>query len=116
MTDIRRIEPGPRMSQCVVHGGIAHLAGQVGAPGASVAEQTRAVLAEVDRLLAAAGTSKARLITAQVWLADMGAFGEMNAVWDAWVDPANPPARWTGEARLAAPDLLVEIIVTAAVP
>jgi hypothetical protein len=29
---IRRIEPGPRMSQAVVHGGIAYLAGQVGAP------------------------------------------------------------------------------------
>jgi enamine deaminase RidA (YjgF/YER057c/UK114 family) len=115
MTEISRIEPGPRMSQAVVHNGIAYLAGQVGAPGTSVTEQTRAVLAEIDRLLAAAGTSKARLLTAQIWLADIGAFGEMNAVWDAWVDPANPPARWTGEAKLATPDYKVEIIVTAAV-
>jgi enamine deaminase RidA (YjgF/YER057c/UK114 family) len=103
------------MAQAVVHNGVVHLAGQVGAPGGSVAEQTRAVLAEVDRLLGLAGTSKARLLTAQVWLADMGAFEEMNAVWDAWVDRANPPARWTGEARLATPDYKVEIIVTAAV-
>jgi enamine deaminase RidA (YjgF/YER057c/UK114 family) len=115
MSDITRIEPGPRMSQAVVHGGIAYLAGQVGAPGQSVTEQTQAVLAEVDRLLAAAGTSKARLLTAQIWLADMAAFAEMNAVWDAWVDRANPPARWTGEAKLATPDYKVEIIVTAAV-
>ncbi len=114
MTDISRIEPGPRMSQAVVHNGIAYLAGQVGAPGTSVTEQTRAVLAEIDRLLAAAGTSKARLLTAQIWLADIGTFGEMNAVWDAWVDGANPPARWTGEAKLATPDYKVEIIVTAA--
>jgi enamine deaminase RidA (YjgF/YER057c/UK114 family) len=114
MTDISRIEPGPRMSQAVVHNGIAYLAGQVGAPGGSVTEQTRAVLAEIDRLLAAAGTSKARLLTAQIWLADIGTFGEMNAVWDAWVDGANPPARWTGEAKLATPDYKVEIIVTAA--
>ncbi len=114
MTDIPRIEPGPRMSQAVVHNGIAYLAGQVGAPGGSVTEQTRAVLAEIDRLLAAAGTSKARLLTAQIWLADIGTFGEMNAVWDAWVDGANPPARWTGEAKLATPDYKVEIIVTAA--
>ncbi len=112
---ITRIEPGPRMSQAVVHGGIVHLAGQVGAPGGSVAEQTRAVLAEIDRLLALAGTDSSRLLTAQIWLSDMAAFAEMNAVWDAWVDPANPPARWTGEARLAAPDYSVEIIVTAAV-
>lgn len=115
MTDITRIEPGRRMSQAVVHGGIAYLAGQVGAPGGSVTEQTRAVLAEVDRLLAACGTDKSRLLTAQIWLADMAAFQEMNAVWDAWVDGANPPARWTGEAKLATPDYKVEIIVTAAV-
>ena len=115
MTHIIRIEPGPRMSQAVVHNGVAHLAGQVGAPGASVTEQTRAVLAEVDRLLAAAGTSKARILTAQIWLSDIKSFGEMNAVWDAWVDRGNPPARWTGEAKLATPDHKVEIIVTAAV-
>jgi hypothetical protein len=74
------------------------------------------VLGEVDRLLALAGTSKARLLTAQIWLSDMATFQEMNAVWDAWVDRANPPARWTGEAKLATPDYKVEIIVTAAVP
>ena len=115
MADITRINPGPRMSEAVVYNGIVYLAGQVGAPGASVTEQTKAVLAEVDRLLAQAGTSKARLLTAQIWLADIASFGEMNAVWDAWVDPANPPARWTGEAKLATPDYKVEIIVTAAV-
>ena len=115
MTDITRIEPGTRMSQAVVHNGVAHLAGQVGAPGASVTEQTRAVLAEVDRLLAACGTDRSRLLTAQIWLSDMGTFAEMNAVWDAWVDRANPPARWTGEAKLATSDYKVEIIVTAVV-
>jgi enamine deaminase RidA (YjgF/YER057c/UK114 family) len=115
MTHITRIESGSRMSQAVVHNGIAYLAGQVGRPGASVTEQTQAVLAEIDRLLAAAGTSKARLLTAQIWLSDIASFGEMNAVWDAWVDQANPPARWTGEAKLATPDYKVEIIVTAAV-
>ena len=115
MADITRINPGPRMSEAVVYNGIAYLAGQVGAPGASVTEQTQAVLAEVDRILAQAGTSKARLITTQIWLSDITTFGEMNAVWDAWVDPANPPARWTGEAKLATPDYKVEIIVTAAV-
>jgi len=111
---VRRIEPGPRMSQAVVHGGVVYLAGQVGAPGAGVAEQTRAVLAQVDRLLAEAGTDKSRILAATIWLADIADFAEMNGVWDAWVDPANPPARATGESRLAAPEFKVEIIVTAA--
>jgi enamine deaminase RidA (YjgF/YER057c/UK114 family) len=102
------------MSQAVVHGGVVYLAGQVGAPGAGVAEQTRAVLAQVDRLLAEAGTDKSRILAATIWLADIADFAEMNGVWDAWVDPANPPARATGESRLAAPEFKVEIIVTAA--
>ena len=111
---VRRIEPGPRMSQAVVHGGVAYLAGQVGAPGTSVTEQTHAVLAQIDRLLAEAGSNKSRILTATIWLADIGTFAEMNTVWDAWVDPANPPARATGESGLAAPEYSVEIIVTAA--
>ena len=115
MTDIRRIGPGPRMSEAVVYNGIVYLAGQVGAPGENVTVQTQAVLAEVDRLLGEAGTTKARILTAQIWLADIGTFAEMNTVWDAWVDRDNPPARWTGEAKLATPDYKVEIIVTAAV-
>lgn len=114
MADIKRIECGPRMSMGVVHNGIVYLAGQVGNPGDSVTEQTREVLAQVDRLLALAGTDKTRILTAQIWLADMADFAEMNAVWDAWVPQGNCPARATGEAKLATPDYKVEVIVTAA--
>jgi enamine deaminase RidA (YjgF/YER057c/UK114 family) len=80
-----------------------------------VAGQTRLVLAEIDRLLAAAGTSKANLISASIWLADIGTFAEMNSVWDSWVTPGATPARATVEARLAGPQYLVEIAVVAAV-
>lgn len=111
---IRRIEPGKRMSQAVIHGDTVYLAGQVGTPGATVTEQTKDVLAAIDRLLAEAGTDKSKLLQATIWLADMRDFAAMNAVWDAWVDTTNPPARATGEARLAGPDYLVEIIVIAA--
>lgn len=116
MTDITRLETGPRMSQAVIHGSTVYLAGQVGAPGESVTAQTRAVLAEVDRLLAAAGTDRTRMLHVQIWLADMADFAEMNAVWDAWVPQGHTPARATGEAKLATPDYRVEIIVTAALP
>ena len=115
MSDIIRIESGARMSQAVVHNGIAYLAGQVGAEGSSVTEQTAAVLASVDRLLALAGTDKTKVLTAQVWVADIADFAEMNAVWDTWVPAGNAPARWTGEAQLATPGYKVEIIITAAV-
>ena len=112
--DIRRIEPGARMSQAVVHGNTVYLAGQVGAPGESVAAQTEAVLEQIERLLTKAGSDKSRVLSATIWLADMADFAEMNSVWDAWVDRENPPARATGEARLAGPDYKVEIIIIAA--
>ncbi|OWJ78358.1 RidA family protein [Haematobacter missouriensis] len=114
MSDITRIETGARMSEAVVYNGLIFLAGQIGAPGASVREQTEAALAEVDRLLAAAGSDKTRILSAQIWLADIADFAEMNAVWDAWVAPGHTPARATGESKLAAPDYKVEVIVVAA--
>lgn len=111
---IQRIDAGARMSQAVVHGDTVYLAGQVGAPGQSVTAQTQAVLASIEALLARTGSDKSRILSATIWLADMADFAEMNAVWDKWVDGKDPPARATGEARLATPDYRVEIIVVAA--
>ena len=111
---IQRLETGPRMSQAVIHGNTVYLAGQVGAPGQSVTAQTTAILASIDRLLGEAGSDKSKLLQATIWLDSMDDFAEMNAVWDAWVDPENPPARAAGESRLARPDFKVEIIVVAA--
>jgi enamine deaminase RidA (YjgF/YER057c/UK114 family) len=111
---IERIQSNPRMSQAVVHGDTIYLAGQVGAPGKSVAEQTRAILASIESLLSECGSDKSKILSATIWLADMTEFEEMNQVWDAWVDTAHAPARATGEARLAAPAYRVEIIVIAA--
>ena len=112
--DIKRFETGPRMSQAVVHNGTVYLAGQVGEAGFDVTEQTKQALAEVDRLLALAGTDKTRILSAQIWLADMSTFAEMNSVWDTWVPQGHTPARATGEAKLATPDYKVEVIVTVA--
>ena len=114
---IKRHHTNDRMSQCVVHGDTVYLAGQVAqsAPGGTVAEQTKAILGQIDTLLAEAGTDKSNALTATIWLCSMDDFAEMNAVWDAWVPTGHAPARACGEARLAGSDLLVEVIVTAAV-
>lgn len=113
---ITRINPRPRSSSAVIHGKTVYLAGQVGTAGDSVADQTRAILASVDRLLAEAGTDKSRLLQAIIWLAEMDDFKEMNAVWDQWVSPGQAPARATGQSRLALPGYRVEIVCTAALP
>jgi enamine deaminase RidA (YjgF/YER057c/UK114 family) len=114
MSDITRLETGPRMSQAVIHNGIVYLAGQVGRPGDSVADQTRTCLAEVDRLLALAGSDKTRILTVQVWLADASTVAEMNAVWDEWAPQGHTPTRATGESKLVAPEYKVEVLVIAA--
>jgi enamine deaminase RidA (YjgF/YER057c/UK114 family) len=116
MPAITRLEPGTRLSQAVIHSGLVFLAGQVGETAADVYGQTRECLAEVDRLLALAGTDKTRILMAQVWLADVTTAAEMNRAWEEWVAPGQAPARATGEAKLVAPRYLVEIIVTAALP
>ena len=110
---IERTKTATRMSQIVKHNGTAYLAGQVG-EGATVAEQTEDCLSRVDALLTEAGSSREQMLQAIIWLADMGDFAEMNAVWDAWVPEGHAPARACGEAALAAPKFRVEIIVTAA--
>lgn len=111
---IERKHTSARMSKIVKHNGVAYLCGQVGNAGDSVADQTRECLARVDSLLEEAGTSREKMLQAVIWLADMADFAEMNAVWDAWVPEGHAPARACGEARLARPELKVEVIVTAA--
>jgi enamine deaminase RidA (YjgF/YER057c/UK114 family) len=113
---VERKEVGPRMSQIVIHGATVYLAGVVAHDnaGKSVTEQTKEILGTIDRYLKEAGTDKSKLLSANIWLADMATFGEMNAVWDGWVSPGHTPARATVEAKLAAPQYKVEIMVVAA--
>jgi enamine deaminase RidA (YjgF/YER057c/UK114 family) len=112
---IKRLETGLRMSQAAVHGNTIYLAGQVAEdPSADVAGQTQQILAAIDRLLAAAGSDKTRILSATIYLADIGTFAQMNSAWDAWVPAGHTPARATVEARLAAPHYKVEIQVIAA--
>jgi enamine deaminase RidA (YjgF/YER057c/UK114 family) len=112
---VKRHQVGPRMSQAVVHGNTVYLAGQVAGDEPTTKAQTEVVLKKIDTLLAAVGTNKSNLLSATVYLADMKSYDQMNAAWDAWVDPVNTPARATVEAKLAQQKFLVEISVVAAI-
>jgi enamine deaminase RidA (YjgF/YER057c/UK114 family) len=113
---IERHETGPRLSRAVVHNDTVYLAGIVSEQpkGKNTAEQTTEILAQIDSLLAKAGSDKGKLLSAHVWLTDMANFAEMNAVWEAWLAPDSAPARATVQALLASPERKVEIMVTAA--
>ena len=107
---------GARLSQGVKHGDTIYVAGQVADdPSAPVKGQTEQILRKIDGILAHYGSHKSKLLSATIYVANMGLYNDMNAAWDAWIDPANTPARATVEARLATPKYLVEIMAVAAI-
>ena len=112
---VQRFDVGARMSEMAVHNGVCYLAGQVAVGGApDISGQTREVLGAIDALLAKAGTDKTKVLRAQIYLADIGDFPGMNAVWDTWVVAGHTPTRATVQAALAKPEWRIEIVVTAA--
>ena len=111
---IQRFQKSPRMAQAVAGAKTVHIAGQVADDRkAGIEEQTRQVLAKIDALLAEAGGKKSDLLAVNIFLPHISDFDAMNQVYDAWVDPANPPARACVEARLADPDLRIEVTAVA---
>jgi enamine deaminase RidA (YjgF/YER057c/UK114 family) len=104
----------PIISRAVVRGDTIYLCGVTPDPVGDIKTQTKQVLDRIDRLLQTAGTDKSKLLTAQVWLSDMRLFEAHNAVWNEWVDAKNPPLRACVQADLWRPNMLVEIMVTAA--
>ncbi|MET3107365.1 enamine deaminase RidA (YjgF/YER057c/UK114 family) [Oxalobacteraceae bacterium GrIS 2.11] len=113
--EIKRHHVGARMSEMAIYNSTVYLAGQVASDaGLDIVGQTQDVLAQIDKLLAEAGTDKSRILMAQIYLSDLANFAGMNQVWDAWVVNGNTPPRATVQAALAKPEWLIEIVITAA--
>lgn len=114
---IQRIQPSARFCEVSIYNGIAYFAGQVPETtlDKNAYEQTKEVLSLIDKLLAEIGSHKKNILNAQIFLADMKDYAELNQAWDEWVDSSNPPSRATVEAKLAVPEWKVEIVITAAV-
>jgi enamine deaminase RidA (YjgF/YER057c/UK114 family) len=111
---IERIKPGAWNSRAVVHGDLVFMSGTVADDKSlSMKGQTEQVLAKIDEALAAAGTSKSKILSATVYLADINGKDEMNEAWMVWMDKDNPPARAAVGVTLT-PGTLVEIMVCAA--
>ena len=114
-TDLQRFPVGARLSEMAVFNGVVYLAGMVPEDGATdIRGQTADVLAQIDRLLAEAGSDKTRILRTQIYLADMADMADMNEVWDAWVAPGHTPPRATVQAALGQPGWKIEVVVTAA--
>ena len=112
---IQRYHVGKRLADMVVHGSTIYLAGQVAEDAsADISGQAKQVLAHIDRLLGEAGSDKTKILSATIYLPDIGDFAAMNVVWEAWVPVGQTPARATVQAKLAAPAYKIEIQVIAA--
>lgn len=113
--EIKRLHVGKTLSETAVHNGTVYLAGQIAEDlTQNIEGQTREVLGHIDRLLAEAGTDKTRILMCQIYIADIKDFAGMNDVWNEWVAQGNSPPRATVQAKLAKPEWLVEMVVTAA--
>jgi enamine deaminase RidA (YjgF/YER057c/UK114 family) len=117
LTDIRRIEAGPRLSEALIYGDRIYTSGFVAETmaGKSVLEQTRDILQQIDAVLARAGSDKTRILKANIWLSDIATFDEMNKAWEEWVVAGQTPVRATVEAKLAEPCYTVEIMIEAVI-
>ena len=115
MSKISRTEPGTILSKAVEYHGFVYLQGVTARDTSKdIKGQTAEILGKIDHYLKEAGTSKSNLLSANLWIKDMALFRDMNSVWNEWVDPKNPPARACVKAEMARPEVLVEIMVTAA--
>lgn len=115
MSDIERKHTNARLSKIVLHGDLVYLCGQTASrsayANADITAQIHEVLSRVDALLAEAGSDRKRILSTTIYLRHMDDFAAMNAVWESWVVPGTAPARTTVEARLASPNILVEMTV-----
>lgn len=112
---ITRLDVGTRMSSIVIHNNTVYLCGQVAKDKFSNIEtQTSTMLDEVDALLAQAGSNREHILSATIYLKDMGDYDAMNQVWDQWLPQGHAPARACVQAAIAEPEYLVEISVIAA--
>ena len=115
--DIQRINPSARLAGCVVHAGLVYISGQVPTTlDADARQQTIEVLDKIDVLLAQANSDKSRILTAQIWIKHIDQdFAAFNECWEAWLPVGTAPARAALQADLARPQVLVEVMLTAAV-
>ncbi len=114
---IQRLRTETRYSEINIHNGTVYLAGQLADDySGDIVQQTRETLANIDAMLAEAGSDKSRILSVTIYLKDMARdYAGLNQVWDAWVAQGAAPARACLEAKMYKPEVLVEMMVVAAV-
>lgn len=115
---VQRLHVAKRFSEVAIAGNLVHLAGQLAEDTqADIRSQTQQTLDLIDQLLAEAGTDKQHIMSVMIFLKDISLdYAAMNEVWDAWCADIQAPPRTCVEAKLYAPEVLVEMTVVAVKP
>lgn len=113
---VTRHHVGARLSETAIHRGTVYLAGQIpeNNPDGDMRTQTAEVLGHVERLLHEAGSSKAHILSCNIFIRNAADITVMNEVWDAWVVPGHTPPRCTVIAPAINPQYLIEVVVIGA--
>jgi len=110
-------EPVGPYNQAVLAGGLLFCSGQIALDPASgqmvgagdVEAETRQVLANLQAVLTAAGSSSNRVVRTTVYLADLGDFSRVNAIYAELFGQGVSPARACVQAAALPKGALVEI-------
>ncbi|MCF1475237.1 RidA family protein (plasmid) [Rhizobium rhizogenes] len=104
----------PTLHRVVKHNGIAYIGGIVADDESLDMEgQTRQVLTKLDAYLKEAGSERANLLSATIFITDMNVKPQMDAVWKEWFAPEELPARATIGVADLGDTTLIELIATA---
>ena len=115
MTTITRIGTTQRWSDVVIHNGTLYVVEVLVSEEADIHQQTREVLASLQRLLEANGSGVDQILMANIYLKDIQDIAAFNEQWDAWIPAGTAPVRACVQARLAHDGYKVEVQLTAAV-
>lgn len=113
-------EPIGPYSQALVHDGLLYSSGQIGLNpetgelAGDIDSQTRQVLANLSAVLAAAGTSSAKVIKTTIFLTDLNDFALVNSLYGLFFEP-HKPARSTVQVAALPKGAKIEIELIAAV-
>jgi enamine deaminase RidA (YjgF/YER057c/UK114 family) len=115
MTPIKRTGFYDLLHEVVEYNGVLYFSGVIAEDlSLDMAGQAKDAFNQIDKLLAQHGSSRERLLTALIFVTDMKQKPAMNKVWKEWLPPQAMPTRATIGVSDLEPNILIEIVVTAA--
>lgn len=113
---IKRFESNGRYHNVIQYHDLLFLSGQTATDaGYDIVTQSEAVLKKTEEILERYGSDKEHILHVDVYLQRQEDVSVFNEIWDQWVIKGCEPTRACMVAKLGRPQILVELVVIAAV-